>query len=193
MNAKEVISDGEIVSLFFERSESAIDSTDKKYGAYLLRFAFSILADERDSEECRNDVYLALWNSIPPDRPQSFKAYVTRIMRNLAIDRYRRNHSQKEGANEYALGLDELYECFSSASGVEKEVEDRALSALLNRFVRSLGKQDRYIFVARFYLCKPVKEIAANVGKSETTVFNRLTAVKKKLAKELRKEGFEDA
>ena len=190
MGTSAVKADDEIVALYFERDESAIEHTDRKYGKYLSDFADRILCNRQDSEECRNDVYLALWNSIPPQRPVNLKAYLTRIARNLAIDRYRRKTTGKETVDVYALSLDELYECFRSSGNVEKEVEDRELAAFINRFVASLDKEKRLIFVSRYYLCRPIREIAARIGKSETTVFNQLSSIRERLSEQLRKEGF---
>lgn len=91
--------DSRIISLFFERSEQAIRELDCKYGGAVRKTAANILDDRQDVEECVNDTYLKVWNSIPPHAPNPLAAYVCRISRNLAINRYHANHAGKRGTN----------------------------------------------------------------------------------------------
>ena len=82
--------DKQIIRLFFERSEQAITELSQKYGALYLQLADNILNDHQDAEECVNDTYLGAWNSIPPQRPNHLAAYLGKITRNLALNRYNR-------------------------------------------------------------------------------------------------------
>ena len=98
--------DTQIVDLYLAREESAVGVTAEKYGSRLRALSFGIVADHETAEECENDTYLKTWNSIPPTRPISFSAYLCRIVRNLAITRYRYNKQKCE----MSLILDELSE-----------------------------------------------------------------------------------
>ena len=89
--------DGEIIELYWKREEAAISETDKKYGKYLYRIAYNIVHDELDCEECLNDTYLGTWNRIPPARPNVFQIFLSKIMRNIAVDRFRKNTAKKRG------------------------------------------------------------------------------------------------
>lgn len=100
--------DEQIIALYFARNEDAIGETDKKYGARLLQLAQRILLDQFACEEVRSDTYLKTWNVIPPQRPPVFPAFLSRLTRQGAIDRYRRDGAQKRGAREYLLSLEEL-------------------------------------------------------------------------------------
>ena len=102
--------DHDIIELYFARNESAIDETRKKYGKYCMRVAMNIVKDLGDAEECVSDTYLAAWNTIPPERPKSFLAYLGKITRNLALSRYRNLRAAKRGQDETALAIDELSE-----------------------------------------------------------------------------------
>lgn len=52
--------DEQIIRLYFDRNETAISETDKKYGSYCMKIAMNILSSEPDSEECINDVWLKI-------------------------------------------------------------------------------------------------------------------------------------
>ena len=93
------LEDSEIIGLFFERSEQAIVELDLKYGAAVRRTVLNILGSPEDAEECVNDAYLGVWNSIPPQRPNSLAGYVYRITRNLAIKRFHSNTAKKRNGS----------------------------------------------------------------------------------------------
>ena len=92
--------DGQIIDMFWERSEAAVAETQKKYEKYCMYIAENILGDREDAEECVNDAYLSLWQSIPPARPDDLPAYLGRIVRNTSIDMLRRRKAAKRGFGE---------------------------------------------------------------------------------------------
>ena len=187
----EKLTDERIVDLFLERKEQAIHETEKKYGRYLLTTAKNILGDEEDSRECVNDALFQLWTHIPPDCPKSsFKAYISRVARNRAIDRAKEQGRKKRVPSEFIASLDELSEYLEDAENVEKEYDGILLKECLNRFIRSLSKRKRTIFIGRFHFFYSVSEIAKTLGCSERTVFSELAEMKRKLKDKLRKEGF---
>lgn len=100
--------DQEIVDLYWDRNEDAIQQTQNKYGAYLSKVAYNILADYEDSKECVNDTYMAAWNSMPSNRPGNLATYLGKITRQISIDVFRRKHRDKRFASQYAISLDEL-------------------------------------------------------------------------------------
>ena len=88
--------DEQIVSLYWERSESAIQETEIKYDRYLTKIAYNILADLEDSRESVNDTYLAAWDSMPPHRPAVLSSYLAKLTRRISIDRVRyRNRDRR--------------------------------------------------------------------------------------------------
>ena len=90
-----VIADEQIIEMYWTRDEQAIKETDNKYGQFLFRIAYNILHDSLDCEECQNDTYLGVWNAIPPTRPNVFQAFITQIMRRIAINRYKEKTSKR--------------------------------------------------------------------------------------------------
>lgn len=182
------LEDSRIIDLFFERSEQAIDELDRKYGKAVAASAANILSDRQDVEECRNDTYLAAWNSIPPHRPQPLVSYVCRIARNLAISRLRADSAAKRNRS-LDLVLDELEDCIPSGMSVETEYEARELAEAVNRFLSGLKYDDRFLFVRRYWYADPVKDIAAQMHERESRVSMRLFRLREKLRKTLKKEG----
>ena len=120
----ELLSDEQIIDLYFAREERAIKETDHKYGKYLFTIAYNIVQDTLDCEECLNDTYLNTWNRIPPTRPSIFHAFLSKIMRNIAVDRYRHNKAQKRAPSEMLLTLEELDSCTPNEMSMDDSCKD---------------------------------------------------------------------
>ena len=164
------MTDEEIIALFFERSERAISELAKMHGDAVGRIALNILGDAEDAEECVNDTWLGVWNSIPPARPSPLRTFVCRIARNLAIKRYHAERAQKRNSR-YDLALDELAECLPDRGSVEDSTEAKELAGTINAFLDTLP------------------EIAEMAGMRYGTAAVRLHRVREKLRKYLKKEG----
>ena len=184
------MTDDIIVSLYLRRDEDAIRHSDDKYGKLLLSVAYNILCDSEDSREAVNDTYLHAWNSIPPTKPTSLGAYLSRITRNLSIDLWRRKNRDKR-KSEYALSLDELSEVISGADRVEDELNLSALTESIERFLRAQSEGARRAFVMRYFFADSTKKIAHSLGMGEGAVKSSLHRTRQGLREHLIKEGFE--
>jgi len=180
--------DDQIIRLFFDRSEQALLETQKKFGPYARRIVENILPSEEDGDECLDDVYMTLWNKIPPEQPKSLKAFVGTIARNAAISRYRAEHAEKRGGGAL-LSLSELEECVDGRS-IEEKLQTRSLTELLNSFLAELPKEARVIFVKRYWYLSSVQQIAEEMDCSEGKVKMSLHRTRKKLKDYLKKEGY---
>ena len=107
--------DREIIAQFLCRDEAAIKNTADKYERYCSSIAYRILENGEDVRECLNDTWLKLWESIPPTVPEILSAYVGKITRNLAINRYDHLHAGKRCGDSVDQPLEELKECASLA------------------------------------------------------------------------------
>lgn len=183
--------DEEIVEMYWQREEAALMETDKKYGKYLFKIANNIVNNVQDSEECLNDTYLGTWNSIPPQRPNLFLVFLSKIMRNVAVDKYRKNTSARRAPSSLIQSLDELDESIAYSPSVEEEYAIDALSRLLNEWLGGLTESERFLFVCRYYYADPIQDIARMLGVSERTVFRQLSALKNSLRDHLKKGGYE--
>lgn len=180
--------DNEILELFFARSEQAIAELSAKYGGACRKIAENILKDASDAEECVNDAYLGVWNTVPPKRPECLPGYLFRIVRNLAVKRYRSNTAQKRNGY-YDASLDELADCFPSSSSVEEEIEANELAAVIDGFLATLDKDARVLFVRRYCFSDPIEDLAEKFGTSAHNISVRLSRLRKRLKKHLDKEG----
>lgn len=183
--------DKRIVELFYDRSEEALKETEKRYGRYLYKIALGILQDKSDSEECVSDTYLAAWNSIPPNNPKKLSAYLGKLTRRISIDILRRKTSQKRGGTQYELSLSELEDCVKSTSTVEEDMENKELGEAISRFLRTISKENRCLFVERYFFCNSLKASAKKLGISEAKAKSSLYRTRLLLREYLMKEGFE--
>lgn len=185
-----MMEDSKIIELYWLRDESAIHATSQKYGAYLFKIAYNILADSQDSEESVNDTYLKAWNSMPPHRPDLLAAFLGKITRELSIDRLRWHTRQKRAASGYAPALAELEECVSGQDSAEDQAALRLLAEAIGAYLRSLTPEARNIFVGRYFYLDSIRETAAYYGISESKVKSLLHRTRKGLKAYLEKEGF---
>jgi RNA polymerase sigma-70 factor (ECF subfamily) len=184
-----VLTDLEIIELYLNRSESAISETQKQYGSYCLAIAMNILHNKEDADECVNDTYMRVWNTIPPERPKTFSTFIGRIARNLSLDRYKAQNVQKRGGGETPLLLSELESCIPSAQSVEEAVDGNILEEAINSFLLSIKKEDRVFFVNRYWYGETIAEIAKQFNAKEGKVIMNLLRTRSKLKIYLEKRG----
>lgn len=182
--------DWKIIDLYWSREQAAIAETEAKYGAYCHHIAWNILRDHRDSEECVNDTWMKAWNSMPSERPGILSAFLGAITRNLSLDCYRKRHAKKRGEGEVMYVFEELQDCFSK-DGPEQQSEADALVEVLNSFLEKQQKENRMIFVRRYWYMDSIEGIAKHYGISESKVKSSLFRSRNKLRDFLQKEGFE--
>lgn len=180
--------DSQIIALFFARSENAIAELSEKYEKSMLTISRNILQNAEDAEECVNDAYLALWNAIPPNRPNPLMAYVCKIVRNLSLTRFKHNRAAKRSAGSDA-SLDEIADFIPANETVESRMERAELTRILNDWLGTLDRMNLYVFMRRYWYMDPVGTIAKNTGLTEAAVYLRIDRMKKNLYKRLVKEG----
>lgn len=178
------VRDEQIIDLYFERNEDAIKETDAVYGKYLGTVAFNILGDSGESDECLNDTYLRTWDAIPPARPSIFKAFLARITRNLALDRYKEKTAKKRGGGAVEESLDELAECVGDGGVGDSADIARVINALLGES----KPRDRRIFVKRYFYQKSLSDISSEMEIGESLVKVTLHRMRERLRDMLVKE-----
>ena len=181
--------DAGIVDLYWARSERAIKETERKFGGYCRTVAYNVLSDVSDAEECVNDTWMKAWNSMPTDRPRRLAPYLGKMTRWLSLSRLRQKNSLKRGGGELPLVLDELAEVLDSGADTQKTLELRELELALRRLVDMLGKDERDVFLSRYWYIASIAEIAEKFGLTESNVKTMLHRTRKKLLKQLKEEG----
>lgn len=185
------LSDQEIIELYWARNERAITETDAKYKRYLFTIAYNILHDRLDCEECINDTYLGTWNTIPPEKPSVFQAFISKIMRNIAVNRYKKNKADKRVPSEMTLSISEIENVFPDPSTTEEAYMISQISHIISEYLRGLSDKNAFIFISRYYCSDKIADIAKMLHTSESTVFRELTKMKNSLKEILIKEGYD--
>lgn len=183
--------DQKLMELFRERSPEALDTAQRLYGSLCRSLAGKLLSRPEDVEECVNDALLALWDAIPPARPAHLGAYISGIVRNLAMKRLSYLSADKR-AGEAAISFEELEECVSADADPARILEGKELASAVTDFLESRDRESRVIFLRRYYFFDSVKEIADRYGISESKVKIRLFRTRKALKEYLVKEGYVD-
>ena len=181
--------DRQIVEMYFARDEQAVARTAEKYGGYCAAIARRIIGDPRDAEECVNAVWLAAWNSIPPNRPLGLKAYLAKLTRRISLDICRKRDAHKRGGGEVALALEELQDCLPDQETPETQAEGKLLSESIQTFVCRLPGLERRAFLLRYWHLYSLEETADKLGCSKSKINSMLFRTRVKLKNYLIKEG----
>jgi len=180
--------DEQIVALYWNRDEDAITESDRHYGAYCRRIAMNILSSHEDSEECVNDTWHRTWENVPPQKPNSLAAFFGRIVRNLSISRYRANRAKKR-FDGITLLLSELDDCVPSHDSTERASEGRLISEAIDQWLSRLPKDDRVLFVRRYWFCEAVNTFAKEFGATQNQIAQRMLRLRRDLRSALEREG----
>lgn len=172
--------DEQIIALYWRREERAIQLTDEKYGHFLYRIAYNILHDRLDSEECQNDTYLGVWNAIPPAKPAVFPAFVTQIIRRIAINRYKEKTRKKRVPSELTVSMEDLNNTLHRDEAISA-YEAEALGKIISDYLRTLSDKQQFMFIGRFYMAEPVETLARDLGVTASIVYKELDKIKKGL------------
>lgn len=183
-----LVDDNSLVALFWARNERALAVTAAQYGGYCAQIAYNITKNREDTEECVNDSYLRVWNSIPTDRPQMFKPYIGKITRNLAISRYRRDHAKKRGEGARESVYEELADCIPGGFDTEKQLEDKEIAKAISTFLRTEKEEARILFVRRYWYAESIAKLSEDFGFSESKVKSALFRTRNALREYLEKE-----
>ena len=180
--------DGAIIDLYWQRNEQAIEETRIKYGGYCYSIAFNLLRSPEDAEETVSDTYHAAWNAMPPEKPLSLRAWLGKAARNLSLGRWNREHRLKRSAGMTEL-LGELEDCLPAPDTAEKALEARELAEVIDRWLGSLGKVDRILFVRRYWYGVSLQELARERSLSPARLAQKMLRLRQSLRKALEKEG----
>lgn len=181
------MTDAEIVQRYWRREETAIAETQARYGAYCMQIAMNILSSREDAEECVSDTWLQAWNTIPPQQPRSLRAYLGRIVRNLALNRWNHNHAQKRYSGMEQL-LSELENCIPAPDTTQQKLETAALSEIISDWLETLPRDDRILFVRRYWYGDTLQELAERTGVPADKLAQRMLRLRRGLKAALERE-----
>ena len=179
------MTDQELLDLYFARSEEAVAATRMVYGPYCRAIALRVLGSEEDAEECLSDVWLRVWNAIPPERPEHFKGWLGVVTRNQALTLHRVKARQPRQVDEAALEL-----ALDLSGGSEGEAEARELGRMISEFLAAQPEKNRNVFLRRYWSGDTVEEAARWAGWSVSRTKSALFRMRNKLRDYLKKEDF---
>lgn len=180
--------DVQIIDLFFRRDPTAIEAVQARYEKKCLAAAAHILPDRRDAEECISDVWLRLWNAIPPERPRSLAAYIACITRRVALDRCDYNKAAQR-RSDLTVAFEELEDCLPAEDAAAAQLQRQEFARVLNDFLRQLTRQSRSYFIRRYWYGESIREIADACGAGEEKIKSSLFRTRRRLRQHLEKEG----
>ncbi len=180
--------DRRIIALFEARSEQAISKLSDKYGRLCLQVAQNILSSREDAMECVNDAYMALWNQIPPEKPIFLRAYLLKIVRNIAYDRLDQRQAAKRD-DAVTVCLHELEDCLPADDDLDAILESKLIRQILNDYLYSLKERDRSLFIRRYFLMESCRAIGKDLGMTQSAVSTRLARLRHMLKQKLTEEG----
>lgn len=180
--------DREIIRLFFHREESAVTQLQNKFGGFCYSIAKNILESVEDTEECIWDVYLKVWNSIPPQNPDNLKVWLGKVVRNCALNLWDKKHAKKR-FSEAVVPFDELQDCIPDFTTPERVLEKEELGEVISRWLKTLNNADRNLFIRRYWLCEPLCDIARANNINEKKLAKRMYILRKNLKIALEREG----
>ncbi len=178
-----------IIELLFNRDEEGINEIKNKYGRLFESIAYNITGSHEDAGECASDTYLALWNNIPPERPENLFSYACRIARNISLNKYKNNSALKRKSN-YSISLDEISEIIPDETNIEHIISSKELTNIIEEFLSLQSKENRVIFVRRYWFLDSYDEIGKRVGLSVKTISVRLVRLRNGLKKYLEERGY---
>lgn len=181
--------DSQIVTLYWERNESALQATAAKYGRYCFTIAYNILSNKEDADESVNDTYMSAWERIPPHCPAVLSTFLGKITRRISLNRWRSKTRGKRGGGEVPLALDELAECVPSGHSTERAIEQKELSQAISRFLGTLPETERDVFVSRYWFLASIREIGTKFNFTESKTKSMLFRTREKLRNYLLEEG----
>ena len=180
--------DAQIIDLYWQRNEQAINASNDQYGSFCKRVAMNILNNNEDSEECVNDTWHKAWDNIPPQKPNSLAAFFGRITRNLSLSRFRANRAKKR-YDGITMLLSELEDCIPAKCSIEQEIEGKQLAEIISDWLALLPKDDRVLFMRRYWFGDALKELAKESGTNQNQLAQRMFRLRSSLKDTLEKEG----
>lgn len=179
--------DAQIIQRFWARDQSALQETERKYGARLRQLALRILGNHEDAEECVSDTYLQAWRTIPPQRPEHLFAYLAKLCRFNAFGKLDWQNAKKRNAEIVELTAE--MECCIPHPDEAQQLEGAEIGRLLSGFLKELPQESRLIFLRRYWYADSILAISQRYGISESKVKTNLFRTRNKLRAYLEREG----
>ncbi len=172
MNEK---SDSELVLLYINGNESALECLVKKHKSRIFTSIYLIVKDRYVAEDLLQDAFIKAINKLKSgeyNEEGKFLPWILRIAHNMAIDQFRRNKRHP------TIILEDGSNVFNSLSFSEDSAESIQLKEDAHTAVRdlieSLPDQQKEVVIMRHYNDMSFQEIADATGVSINTALGRM-------------------
>ncbi|WP_132312696.1 sigma-70 family RNA polymerase sigma factor [Paenibacillus sp. BK033] len=162
-----------------------------EYGPYIYRTVFAVIRSPHDAEDVTQEALLQIYRSLPEFRMDGFKAWITRIAVNKAIDWKRSRMRKPEELMDSLTGLEAEGIIADRGLAVETAVIDREEQRQVREQVEQLPDNYREVVTAYYMENKSYEEIAVQTGLEKKSVESRLYRARNWIKRHWRKEDFE--
>ncbi len=177
-------SEADLVQRCLEGDAAAWDTLVRVYWKRVFTIAYKFVAQFDEAEDLTLESFVKLFRALPTfDRRARFATWLTRVSRNLCIDRYRRRRREEERFTDEVdpdtIQLDELM------SRPDTTLEKRDQVAMVRRALAKLAPTFREPVALRDVQDLSYEEIAERLQLPEGTVKSRIARGRKELARHL--------
>ena len=101
----------------------------------------------------------------------------------------RKNNAERRGGGESQIAFEELGDILHGNNELAQMEDSKEIQEALNRFLDSLSKTERGVFMRRYWMVEPVAVIASTYGMSLSKASSMLHRLRQRLKKQLEKDG----
>lgn len=178
------IQEEEILKKLRRGDPAALEALMDRYTPYVSAIAARVLPGQpREWEEIISDVFLAAWDNRRKLQTGRVKGWLAVTTRNRAINRLRILRPEELPLEEEVLTL--------TTDHPQRELEAKEAARLVRQALDTLSREDRELFVRRYYYGQTVTKAAEEMGLNESTAKSRLRRGRERLKEYFRKAGYE--
>jgi len=170
------VDDDNLIHQLKKKNPKALDYLVDRYSNLIFKVAYSVLRSKEESEECLNDALLKIWNSMDSfNKDKSkFVTWIIIITKYTAIDYLRKEKKHKANVSIEDIEINDNFD-------LENEILSRDFFIKVLNDIKNMDKENREIFIRRFFLMESIKDISEKMVITESAVANRLLRGKRKL------------
>lgn len=174
------------IGKYIENDELNIEKVINEYSGYIYIIVKNLAKEtisKEDIEEIISDVFVTFWNNREKlDKTKPIKSYLAGITKNLIKLKYRKI--------QFDFNIDDYENRLITNLSIEENFEIREGNNIVEKTLENMKKEDKDIFIMYYYNSKKIKEISKTLNISESKVKTKLHRIRKRLRKELEKNGY---
>jgi RNA polymerase sigma-70 factor, ECF subfamily len=190
----EELSDELVMARVAQGDITALETLYDRHAATILGIALKIIGDRAAAEDVLQETFWKAWQSAGTFQIQhgSFRGWLFKITRNLAIDAYRRRGARPQRVTE-PVGADPGPGQIPFPNmGIPEQDQSRHKAQEVRNALTKLPSESRHVIELAYFYGMTQQEIAESTGVTPDTIHARARLGLKKLREELeRGKGFD--